>query len=355
MKRFKSIVLAVVALVVVVSLGAPSPASAQSSASLSIVPKKNYIVDPGETIKDKLLIRNVDSNQDLQLNLRVIDFTYTDDGGTPKLMLDEDSQPTTWSLRPYLKIPRSTQINAGGNKSLDISVTLPEGLGAGSYYSAIIYSTGAPDGGNVGLSASGVTLVFVTVPGKVNEDLTLKKIGSYDIEKSKFSYINMNEPRAIAYTVENKGNVTEAPAGTIKLRNWFGQEYNINDVNPNGSLALIGQTRTFTACIKLKTTEVNLRNNAAATANSCDSAGLWPGLYFTSAELYYGQNGNLTKELRGSGHFWYLPLWFLIALSIILLIVAFYIWRIVVYVRGGSFKLGGTPRGASRRRSSRRR
>lgn len=354
MKRLKSIALAVMALAVV-TFGIATPTSAQSSASLSIAPKKNYIVDPGETVKDKLLIRNVDSNQDLQLNLRVIDFTYTDDGGTPKLMLDSDTDPTTWSLRPYLKVPNSTTIKAGGSQSLDVSVALPQGLGAGSYYSAIIYSTGAPDGGNVGLSASGVTLVFVTVPGNVNEDLTLKTIGNYDLTKSKYSYISMDEPKAIGYTVENKGNVTEAPAGLIKLRNWFGQEYEISNVNPNSSLALIGQTRTFSACIKLKTGEVNLRNSSSATASTCESAGLWPGLYFTSAELYYGQNGNLTKELRGTGHFWYLPLWFIIAVIILLLIIAFYIWRIVVFARGGSFKLGGSPRGAGIRKSSRRR
>lgn len=354
MNRFKGTVLAVVALLVV-TLGVSVPASAQSSASLSIAPKKNYIIDPGETINDKLLIRNIDSNQDLKLNLRVIDFTYTDDGGTPKLMLDEDAQPTTWSLKPYLKVPSSSTVNAGGSKSLDISVTIPEGLGAGSYYSAIIYSTGAPEGGNVGLSASGVTLVFVTVPGTVNEDLTLTTLGAYDLEKSEYSYFMTSEPKVLAYTVENKGNVTEAPVGTLKLRNWFGQEYTINDVNPNRSLALIGQTRTFTACVELAVTEVSLRNNSAATTGSCESPGLWPGLYFISAELYYGQNGNLTQELKGSGHFWYLPLWFLVLLVIVLLVIAFYIWRIVVYVRGGSFKLGGKPRGGSRRKSVRRR
>ncbi len=352
MNRFKSIVLAALAVLLIGTLAPTATASAQSSA-LSIAPKKNYLIEPGETVEDKLSIRNVDGNSDLNLNLRVIDFSYTDDTGTPKLMLDENAEPTQWSLKSYLKVPESTSIKAGGSESFDISVTIPENLGAGSYYSAIIYSTGAPEGGNVGLSASGVTLVFVTVPGTVHEDLTLKKFGAYNPTTKNYFNFTSNEPTVVAYTLENKGNITEAPVGSIKLRDMFGREYNIANVNPSKSLALIGQTRTYQACIKLVSQTPDF-NGSEALGNTCTSAGLWPGLYTASVDLYYGQNGNMTKEITGTSYFWYLPLWFIVLVSIILLIIAFYIWRIVVYTRGGSFKLGGTPRGAGRRKSRRR-
>lgn len=134
---------------------------AASSASLSIVPKKNYIIEPGESVEDKLTIRNLDPVQPLELNLRVIDFTFTDDGGTPKLMLANDAPQTTWSLKPFLTLPENVVIEPNSSKTIDMKVAVPAGHGAGSYYSAILYSSGAPgDGGNVGLSASGVTLVF---------------------------------------------------------------------------------------------------------------------------------------------------------------------------------------------------
>lgn len=353
MKRFKSIILAALA-VLVVSAYIPVGSASAQSASLSIAPKKNYVIDPGETVKDKLSIRNIDANGALDLNLRVVDFTYTDDTGTPKLSFDETLEPTTWSLKPYLKIPESTSIKPGSSQSLDISVTIPKGLGAGSYYSAIVYSTGAPDGGNVGLSASGVTLVFVTVPGEVKQDLTLKNFGAYNQVTKEYAKFTMSEPTAVAYTLENKGNVTEAPVGSITLRSMFGQEYKINNVNPTQSLALIGQTRTFAACIKLKSDDANFKGTAAE-GQTCQNAGLWPGLYTASLDLFYGQNGNYTKEITGSGFFWYLPLWFVIAVILALLILAFYVWRTVVFFRGGSFRLGGSPRGAGHRKSSRRR
>ena len=353
MKRFKSIVLAALALFVVAAYIPSGSASAQSasSASLSIAPKKDYIIDPGETIEDTLSIRNIDSSSDLQLYLKVIDFTYTDETGTPKLMLDQSKDPTTWSLRPYMKVPEEVTVRAGGSASVDIDVAIPSNLGAGSYYSAIIYSTGAPDGGNVGLSASGVTLVFVTVPGDVNEDLKITKLGAYMPNLSgpgKYMYFATDQPKVIAYTLQNNGNVAEAPVGSIKVRSMFGQEYTIEDINPNGSVALLGQTRTFEACIKLQPEEVKFQEGTTQ-ANTCADPGLWPGLYTASIEAFYGQNGNLTKEINKTAYFWYLPLWFIVVFILVLLILAFYIWRSIVWMRGGSFKLGGRPRTTKRR------
>jgi len=356
MKQLKNLVLIAVVAFTVVGVLPLSSVSAQSSASLSIAPKKSYVIEPGKSIEDKLAIRNIDANETLKLNLRVIDFTYTDDSGTPKLNLNQDTEPTPWSLRSYMEVPEIVTVKPGNSSTFDISVAIPENLGAGSYYSAIIYSTTAPDGGNVGLSASGVTLVFVTVPGTVNESLTLKKFGAYNGNVSGlngYRHFMMDEPRVIAYTLENKGNVTEAPVGTIKLKDMFGHEYTINDVNPSKSLALIGQTRTFQACIKLNSQDVNFQGSKAE-ASTCTSPGLWPGYYSASIDIFYGQNGNNTQEITKSTFFWYLPLWFLIVAGIVLLFVAYFIWRIVVMIRGGTFALGGGSRRAKRAPARRR-
>lgn len=348
MKRFKSIVLAALAVFLVAAyLQAPS-ASAQSSSALSIAPKKNYLIEPGKSVNDKLVIRNLDGQQDLKLYMRVIDFSYTDETGTPKLMLEED-EPTTWSLRSYMKVPETVTVRPNSSASVDMSIKMPANIGAGSYYSAIIYSTTAPDGGNVGLAASGVTLAFVTVPGDMTEDLTLKSFGAYDPTAKKYMNFTVNEPKVIAYTLENKGNVTEAPVGTITLKNWFGQEYRIEDVNPSKSLALIGQTRTFQACIKLASADGNFKGTEAE-GNTCVDPGLWPGYYSANLDIFYGQNGNLTKEITKSGYFWYMPWWFLALVIIVVLALAYLIWRTVVMIRGGSFKIGGRPRTKLRRR-----
>ena len=339
MKRLKSMVLAAAAVLMVVVYALPAAqVAAQSSAALSIAPKKNYVVEPGKSVNDKLTIRNLDNASPLQLSLRVIDFSYTDNGGTPKLMIAPDAPQTTWSLRPYLTVPKSVTIDPGASKSLDMSVKIPSKLGAGSYYSAIVYSTGAPDGGNVGLSASGVTLVFVSVPGKVNEDLQLKKFGAYQINKADpasengYTFITTDEPQNIAYTLLNNGNVTESPVGSISLKDTFGREQIIDNINSSGSLALIGQTRTFVTCIKIKAQDVDFQG-AKSEANTCTSPGLWPGFYTAKLDLYYGQNGNNTQEITKTAHFFYLPWWFIVLAVILLLVIAYFIWRFVRWFR----------------------
>lgn len=355
MNRLKSIVLAAFAVMVGAGLVQPvqsaAAATTPGSASLSIAPKKNYVIEPGKSVKDKLVIRNLDAAHALNLTLRVIDFTYTDDGGTPKLFLGKDVPQTTWSLKPFMTVPESVTIPAGQSKTLDMSVTVPKNQGAGSYYSAIIYSSGTPTGGgNVGLNASGVTLAFLNVPGKVNEKLTLQKFGAYHeaTPQTPAGYMNImaKEPLTIGYTLKNDGNVVEAPVGSITLKDMWGHTTTISNVNPSGSLALIGQTRTFAPCIKLTTQDVKLAGTSTP-ANTCTSPGLWPGLYTATIDLFYGQNGNLTQELTGSSYFWYLPWWFVIVVLLILAIVAYFIWRIQRAIRSklnGGVKFKKSPR-----------
>lgn len=352
MKRFKSTILAALAVVIAGAYALPAlPVAAQSSAALSITPKKNYTIEAGKSIKDKLTIRNLDNDKTLDLTLRVVDFTFNDDGGTPKLMLAEDAPQTTWSLRSFVTIPKSVKVAPGQSKTVDMNIAIPAGHGAGSYYSAVVYSSGAPDGGNVGLNASGVSLVFAQIPGKVKEDLKVEKFGAYNQssadKKPDYTFVTMNEPQSMAYTLKNNGNVTESPVGTITIKGLFGDTKTISEVNPNSSLALIGQSRTFVSCIQLKEQEVDF-NGEKSNTRVCETPGLWPGYYSANLNLFYGQNGNMTKELVSNASFWYLPLWFLIIVLALVAVIAFFIWRLVRKIRGNTGR--GRPKKSFRRK-----
>ena len=334
MKYLKSMVLCGLAIVVGLGVLPAIPASAASeSSALSINPRKDYTAKQGETIKDKIVVRNIDGNSDLKLTLRVIDFTYTDDTGTPKLLLGENEPKTTWSLKQYLTAPESVTVKPNESKTIPIKLTMPDRIGAGSYYSAIIYSSGTSTGENSGLNASGVTLVFVTVPGKVDESLSLEKLGPYNNAEKKYQgYFTTKMPDRIGYTLKNSGNVAEKPVGSIVLTDLFGNETRIDDINPVGSLALIGQTRTFMACLKTNKQDVNFEGNKTEESQ-CAKSNLWPGHYRVSLDVFYGQNGNVTREVVGSAGFWYLPVWFLAILLVVLSVISFYIWKIVRKVR----------------------
>lgn len=342
MKRLKSMLVAGLSvLVFTVAVLPANNTSAQSSAALSIIPKKNYVIEAGSSIDDTLTIRNLDTEKVLQLNLRVVDFTYRDDSGTPKLLLAEDAPQTTWSLKPFIDVPKSVTIPPSSSKTLDMSISIPANQGAGSYYSAIVYSSGAPEGGNVGLSASGVTLAFVSIPGEVKENLVLEEFGAYHVpsanNKGGYVFMTAKKPWTIAYTLKNEGNVAESPVGSITLRNMFGQEQTINNINPNSSLALIGQSRTFTSCIKLANEEVPF-GEGTTQSTSCAEPGLWPGFYSATLDMYYGQNGNNTKEINSTASFWYLPWWFVIACLVLIAVIAFLIWRLVRKIQGHKYE-----------------
>lgn len=333
MNRLKSTLLVMCATVIAAASAiAIAPISGAESASLSISPRKNYVVEPGKTTNDTLTIRNLDRGSPLNLSLRVVDFSYVDDSGTPKLMLEEDAPQTVESLRPFLTIPKNVTIEPNSSQTVDMSVAIPANQGAGTYYSAIIYSSGSADGGNVGLSASGVTLVFTEVPGEVSEKLTLEKLGAYDQGASKYKYFNGEMPMRIGYTLKNEGNVTGSPVGSITLRHIFGRETTIHNINPGSSLALIGQSRTFSPCIVLKSQEVNFGGNRSE-ATACAEPGLWPGYYTVELSAMYGRSGNPTQDLTGTASFWYLPWWFVFLSLAVLAFIGYHIWKIVRHIR----------------------
>lgn len=332
LSRMLALFVAVLALVVT-QVAPMTVKAAETSSGLSIAPKKNYTIEAGRTITDKLQINNLNRSQPLVLNMRVVDFTFMDETGTPKLNLDQGATPTTWSLRPFIKMSKeSVAVAAGKSASVDYSITIPKNQGAGSYYSAIVYSSGGADGGQVNLNASGVTLAFASVPGTVKENLTLTKLGTYQrheqVAGGAFTFINTDKPKEIGFMLKNAGNVAESPTGSIILhRSFSNQNIQIDNVNPNGSLALLGQTRLFTTCINLEEKEASLAGSST-TVKQCASPSLWPGRYTVQLNLVYGQNGNLTQEIAGSASFWYLPWWFIGAVVGGIALIAYAVWRI---------------------------
>lgn len=316
------------------------------STGLGIDPRKNLIVSPGQTVKDTLIVNNLSQKYSLGITLHIIDFTYYNNTGTPKLFLSPNAPQTSWSLKPFLHLPDSFVVTPGGQQQINYSVTVPKNQGAGSYYSAIEYSAAGSGGGNVALNASGVTLMFVTVPGTFKENLTLNKLGAYTnanvAYEGKYTYINTSLPTQIGYTLTNRGNVAESPSGSATIKYMFGgKPITIGSLNPNQELALLGQTRLFTSCMK-SVPQTGTFNGAQVTTTACGTQSLKPGYYSVSANLFYGQNGNQTREISGMAGFWYLPWWFIGVVLFVILLIAYAVWRIKRKLSGkssGNFKL----------------
>ena len=308
--------------------------SAQSN-GLGISPRKDYTVQPGKSVNDTLFIQNLSLNQDLQVGIRIIDFGAANETGTPALQRGANAPLTPWSLKPFIKIQNSVTIAAGKSANVPVTVSIPGGQGAGSYYSAIEYTAQNPQTKEkVNIAASTASLLFVTVPGEANEQLILKQFGAFKsnergIEGSFQTLFITGSPKEFAYRLQNRGNIAEQPSGSLIVKNMFGRTVKeVANANPKKQLVLIGQTRRVQVCMKTDILASQDPNNQTSQKDRCDDPGLLPGRYTAQVALYYGLNGNNSQELTASTSFWYLPLWFIICVIVAILLLAGLIWLI---------------------------
>lgn len=321
-------------LVATITLLAMSSVQAASN-GLGVSPRKDYSVQPGKSINDTLYISNLSVTQNLQVELRVIDFGAQNETGAPALQVQQNAPQTPWSLKPFIKLPASVTIPAGKSTNVPFSISIPSSQGAGSYYSAIEYSAVNPETQQrVNIAASTVSLLFVTVPGQTKEQMILKQFGSYESNQDQTSgefkdFFLGSSPKEFAYRLQNQGNVAEQPSGSMIIKNMFGRTVKeIEDANPKKQLVLIGQTRRIQVCIKSSVLTSKAPNGQDAEQTVCDDPGLWPGRYTAQMALYYGLNGNNTQEVQAETSFWYIPTWFIIALIVLILFIAGMTWLI---------------------------
>jgi len=268
--------------------------------------------------------------------VRVVDFRAQDETGTPALDLAANAEETPWSLKPFLKITNTINVPAGKSTYVPFTISVPSGQGAGSYYSAIEYvAQNAQQQQRLNIAASSASLIFVTVPGKANEQLVFKQFGAFvpnsDGQTGSFkSFFAGTSPKELAYRLQNNGNIAENPQGSILIKNIFGKTVKtITKANPKNQLALRGQLRRFEVCIK-EGQETTTASNGQPTAKSvCKSPGLWPGRYTAELAVFYGLNGSNTQEITATASFWYLPLWFVIVVLILVAAIAFGIWYLL--------------------------
>lgn len=331
MKKLAQLV-AVLALIGAVLLPT-SHVNAQST-GLGVNPRRDIVVRPGETVSDKLYISNLNKSNAIKVSLRVVDFKADGELGTPLLQLQEDAPQTPWSLKPFINVPKTVELAAGEVKYVPFSVQIPQGQGAGSYYSAIKYDGEAADGSsNVVITGTPTQLVFVTVPGKATELMSLQKFGAYvrkdDETNGRYRSLYISsQPQKFAYSLRNSGNVAESPSGSIVIKNILGQTVKtIDNANPRSNLALIDQTRRFEVCITGEQKTVK-ENGNEVKIDVCKNPGLLPGVYRAEMSLFYGINGSGTQEINATTMFWYLPLWFIAIIIVLLAALAFVIYKV---------------------------
>jgi len=326
-------------LIAAVTLFTVTSAHAQSN-GLGVSPRRDFTVQSGKSVSDTLYVSNLSLNQELQVNIRLVDFSAANETGTPALHLADNAPQTPWSLKPFVKLQNSVRIGAGKSVNIPITVTVPANQGAGSYYSAVEYTAQNPETKEkVNISASTASLLFVTVPGEANEKLRMKQFGAFESDKNDGgSFKNFflgGAPKEFAYRLQNEGSIAEQPSGSMVIKNMFGRTVKeVEDVNIKKQLVLIGQTRRIQACVKSSVLTSKAPTGQETKQTVCDDPGLLPGRYTAQVALYYGLNGNNSQEILATASFWYLPWWSIVGLGIVILLIIGLVWLIRRAVSG---------------------
>jgi hypothetical protein len=146
--------------------------------------------------------------------------------GIPQILISGQAAPSH-GLKSYVASVKPFNVSAHQQLEIPITISIPKGTPAGGYYGAVRflpYNPAQPGAGkNVALSGSVASLILVTVPGKVNQQMS---IASFDVRKLITAPYTFSGPNWLfpnnkkLYAVvrfDNTGGIQEQPFGKIIL------------------------------------------------------------------------------------------------------------------------------------------
>ena len=297
------------------ALAAPAtkaPASsnpANNGQALEIAPPVIYLtVSPGQTVNTQILIRDISSGS-LLVTGQVNDFVASGQDGTPKVILDNDTNNPygmkSWvaPLPKLLLVPREI-------KSLPVTIKVPADASPGGHYGVVRFTATAPslEGNGVSLSASLGSLILLTVTGKTTEKLTTE---SFTVAKgNKISKLFESGPVNFTEVLKNSGNVHVQPVGQVTVTDMFGRKLGAVNVNTPPGNILPGSTRKF---------------NQVLDKSVIGNKHMF-GRYKAVMKVTYGSD---KKVLNSTIIFWVIP-YKLIGIVILTLIVLFFLVRFLL-------------------------
>jgi hypothetical protein len=106
------------------------------------------------------------------------------------------SSPLAHSLKRFMVPIKNFTVAAGATQKIDVTVAVPVTAQAGGYFGAIRFAPASIDGSkSVNLSASVASLILLTVPGHVAEQLVMT---TFDVQQNGSSGSNFRTPDGIS-------------------------------------------------------------------------------------------------------------------------------------------------------------
>lgn len=198
----------------------PAGVKAQTAVSngLSAIPPRLDMeeVKPDQTKTVSIKVRN-ESTETKTINVSLRDFVVTDNQGTPTFLESTNTESNRWAASSWIQVsPTSLTLKPGETKGLTLTVMPPANALPGGHYTAVVYS---PESGSINSTGASVqtnvgTLVYVTVPGDINQNATIQSFTA-----PKFSEFG---PVDFKSTIKNYSDIHIQPVGSITVTNWLG-------------------------------------------------------------------------------------------------------------------------------------
>ena len=287
-------------------------AGAASDNGLKISPVRSDInIEAGNSQNVTVVVSNVTSAVS-QYDVIVNDFTAGgDESGQPQILLDDDKFAASHSLKRLVGKVSGVTLVPGETKNISVPINVPKGYAAGGYYGAIRLVPHTEEGAanrNVTLSASVGSLVLLTVPGNITEQVSVasldvrKTVPANRVDAPRTIFTNNKQLNAVI-RFQNGGDIQEQPFGKLALKNWRGKNlatYEINSGTPRGNV-LPDSIRKF--------------NTPLSKVGSF-------GKYTIEGNFGYGNSGQL---ITASTTFYVIPIALMIALGVLILLIVFLI------------------------------
>lgn len=275
-----------VSLLAIAVLFSPTAVKAQVSTGISAIPPRLEVSVKADASNTQVVKVRNESTETKTIKVTLRDFVVTDNKGTPNFLEGVDTENNRWAASSWIQVsPSSLTLKPGETKNLTLTVLPPKNALPGGHYAAVVYT---PDSGSM-YSAAGTgasvqtnvgTLVYVTVPGDINQSATIQSFTA-----PKFSEFGPVDFKA---TVKNSSDIHIQPVGSITIKNWLG-----------------GQTA------KLPLTETNIFPYTTRNyENTLDKKWLF-GRYQATMQAVYGTAGGV---ITATVFFWVIP-WRLLILA----------------------------------------
>ncbi|MBU2577732.1 DUF916 domain-containing protein [Patescibacteria group bacterium] len=274
-----------------------NPVEAQSSRTFTISPPTlTFNLEPGKREEKIIKIIN-NSAEPITFFIGIQDFIVNDKAGTPELLPIEFANnkyaASTWATA----FPETVTVQPGKTETTTLHLQVPGDTRPGGRYISLTLrpaNSDSPDGSGAAVDAVIGTLVYITIPGDIEENAQVVSFSA--------PFLSEYGPIPLTTEIKNLGDLHINPKATVEVKNLFGKKvhsFALDNIN-----IFPGTSRIY--------------------ENSWETKWLF-GRYAANLSGYFGTNN---QNLAAITYFWVIP-YKLIAIALLaaalVLVTVFYL------------------------------